>query len=159
MVVKGNSRKRFFALVVVALLAVCVLGACGSKNLSKKEYIEEVNKLNTVSEEFFNAMTEWAGNAMTMDTETAKAGVEEMREITKGFGEVAAIENPPKEYADTHKKLVAGLNGLVDALDKYFDSLIMGLDGEPLSAEELLAVQTAVMDSITDISKILEEIQ
>ena len=151
---KGKSRKRFFALFVVALLAVCVLGACGSKNMSKEEYIEEVNKLNTVSEEFFNAMTEWVGN-----TEVAKAGVEEMREITKGYGEVAAIENPPKEYAEIHKKLVEGLNGLVDALDKYFDSLISGLDGAPLSDEEQLAVQTDVMDSITDIAALLEEIQ
>ncbi len=115
---KGKSRKRFFALFVVALLAVCVLGACGSKNMSKEEYIEEVNKLNTVSEEFFNAMTEWVGNAMAMDTEEAKAGVEEMREITKGYGEVA-----------------------------------------PLSDEEQLAVQTDVMDSITDIAALLEEIQ
>ena len=156
---KGKSRKRFFALFVVALLAVCVLGACGSKNMSKEEYIEEVNKLNTVSEEFFNAMTEWVGNAMAMDTEEAKAGGEEMREITKGYGEVAAIENPPKEYAEIHKKLVEGLNGLVDALDKYFDSLISGLDGAPLSDEEQLAVQTDVMDSITDIAALLEEIQ
>ncbi len=157
---RGKAKKNVFVLFVSVLLAVCVLGACGSKSMSKEEYIEEViDKLNVVSEGFFNAMTEWAANAATMDTETAKAGVEEMREITKGFSEVASIKNPPKEYAVSHKKLVEGLDRLGEALDKYFDSLITGLDGAPLSAEETLAVQTEVMDSIADITAILEEME
>lgn len=154
---RGKLRRGLAAVAIAATVAAA-LTACGTKNMSKKAYMEEVDKLSVVSENFYTAMTEWAESVTDVDTETAKAGVEKMREIIKGYNEIAIIENPPKAYAKLHIRLVEGLSQLVRLMDVYFDSLLLGLDGIPLSEEEAKNVQKKVLDQIQKVSIILKEL-
>ncbi len=151
--------QRGLAAVAIAVTVATALTACGTKNISKKTYMEEVDKLSVVSENFYTAMAEWAENITNgADTETTKAGVEKMRQTGTGPTELAAIENPPKAYAKLHIRLVEGLRKLVRVMDVYFDSLLSGLDGVPLSEEDAKRVQENVLDQIEEVSAILKEL-
>lgn len=123
--------------------------ASASGVLSKEEYLNEVENLNTVSGNFYSAMADWVSKSSSADTDELKADIENMRQIVEEYNDFTAITNPPEGFEEVHAKLVENVAGLKTTLDSYFDVLSAGLD-EEMTDEETAAATEEISQSMED---------
>ena len=133
------------AAVLCLLLGLTACGGSQSGTLTTEEYQAEVDAANTAMGEALDAL-----NGLTAtDEDSLREGVKAMRSMAEPLRDLAAIDNPPEEYAEAHEKVSAGCTQFADALDSMCDSTEALLDGD-MSADEY---NTALTDAITGLTE------
>lgn len=137
------SRKTVSILAAVLCLLLA-LTACGGSAMSQEDYQTRVEALNA---DIMDAMTGLGGLTVT-DEDALRDGISAVRDMAQPFRDFAAIDNPPKDWADAHAKVAEGCTGFADALEGMCDSAEQMLDGE-ITTE---AYNTAITDYTTDLT-------
>ncbi|MEI2702280.1 MAG: hypothetical protein V9E83_07750 [Baekduia sp.] len=105
------------ALVLIAALFALVLAGCGGGDqLSKDEYIKELNSAGKALNSSFSSLGE--GVSDSKDTKALGARFEEAAKILRESSEKIGSIKPPDEAADANKKLADGLSKMADSFEE-----------------------------------------
>ena len=129
-----------------------IMAAFGiSDNMTEAEYIEALNGL---SDEIFRLQAKTDGIDAD-DTEGAKAYLDELKAPFDAF---AAIDTPPKAFAEGHVEIQSGCRAMTEYLD-VVKSIVGETDEEKLaSAADLMVVKlTDAMDKLSRGTDMVEE--
>lgn len=154
-------KKRLLTLTAVICLLLS-LAACGGGQtpaedqpeeaapMTAEEYQAEVDAASTALGEAMVALNSLSAT----DEESFRAGIETVRSMAAPLRDLAAIDNPPEDYAQAHAQVSAGCTLFADTLDGLCDGAIAMLDGE-MTAEDY---NTAMTDYVTSLAEAATQI-
>lgn len=129
-----------------------ILSAMGvSDAMTEAEYIEALDKLSGEILELQARTDEIDAD----DVEAAKAHIDEL----KGpFDDFAAIEDPPKAFAEGHAKIQSGCHAMTEYLD-LVKSIVGETDEEKLSlaAEQMIGKLSQAMEQLKEGTGMVEK--
>lgn len=101
--------------LLAALVALVLVGCGGGDQLSKDEYIKELNSAGKALSTSFGSLGEGIGN--TKDTATLGAKFADASKVLRDASKKIADINPPDDAKDANKKLADGLNAMADSFE------------------------------------------
>lgn len=105
------------ALVLLAALVALVLAGCGGGDqLSKEDYIKELNAAGKALNTSFSSLGEGVSNSK--DTKALGSRFQEAAKILRESSDKIGGINPPDDAADANKKLSDGLSKMADSFEE-----------------------------------------
>ena len=98
-----------------ALVALVLVGCGGGDQLSKDEYIKELNAAGKALSTSFGSLGQGISN--TKDTSALGAKFEEAGKVLRDASTKIADISPPDAAKDANKKLADGLNAMADSFE------------------------------------------
>lgn len=102
-------------LALLAAVAALVLVGCGGSQLSKDEYIKELNSVGKVLNTSFSSIGEGIGN--TKDTKVLGDKFTEAGKVLRDASKRVADLSPPDDAKSANAKLADGLGKMATAFD------------------------------------------
>ncbi len=130
--------------------------------MSKDDYLAQVETLNTAAEDFMNALMTFTEAANAGNVDQAVKEIETIRQTKQPFLDFGAIANPPKGYEEAHKNLAEKSTAFGEFIDGYADLIQSGVDGTMDAgayAEELAGLSSEVTTLTTDLANAMAEVQ
>ena len=101
--------------LLAALVALVLVGCGGGDQLSKDEYIKELNAAGKALSTSFGSLGQGIGN--TKDTAALGSKFNEAAKVLRDASKKIADINPPDNAKDANKKLADGLNTMADSFE------------------------------------------
>ncbi len=102
--------------LLAALVALILVGCGGGDQLSKDEYIKELNAAGKALSTSFGSLGQGIGN--TKDTAALGAKFDDAAKVLRDASKKIADINPPDDAKDANKKLADGLNAMADSFEE-----------------------------------------
>lgn len=130
--------------------------------MSKDDYLAQVEALNPAAEDFMNAIMAFTEAANAGNVDKAVKEIESIRQTKQPFLDFGAIANPPKGYEEAHKNLAEKSTAFGEFIDGYADLIQGGIDGtidQAAYTEELAGLTSEVTTLTTDLANAMAEVQ
>ncbi len=99
-------------LFIILVGASLIMGSCGSDRLSKREYIERVNRINRTMGSTQQQLRKSTGAAPAKRSEALASAADQVDTVVQ---EVQRLR-PPREWEDEHRDLISGARMIRDGL-------------------------------------------